>query len=130
VFPSDEPHPTDEPDAETGYQMLVEGDLDGALAVATQLEAVLAVTAVDDWNYGNLIHDLHIIRGKVYVARGDVNAACVELLCAGATPGSPQLDTFGPDLSLAWALLAAGQDAEVVHYLRSIAAFWTPDEPG
>jgi hypothetical protein len=29
---------------------------------------------------------------------------------------------------LAWDLLGAVQDAPVIGYLRSVAAFWTPDE--
>jgi len=46
-----------------------------------------------DWNYGNAIHDGHMVLGRVALRKGDVEAAKRELLEAGKTPGSPQLTT-------------------------------------
>jgi hypothetical protein len=45
-------------------------------------------------------------------------------LKAGATPGSPQLDQFGPNFSLARDLLAAGSRDVVVKYCDEVAKFW------
>ena len=49
-----------------------------------------------------------------------------ELRAAGHTPGSPQLDSFGPDIRLAWDLLQRGQDQAVLDYLHDVARFWSP----
>jgi hypothetical protein len=54
-----------------------------------------------DWNYGNVIHDTHMALGRVALGRGDMVAARHQLLLAGGTPGSPQLNSFGPSMSLA-----------------------------
>jgi hypothetical protein len=46
------------------------------------------------------------------------------LLASGATPGSPQLDTFGPSMELARALMRAGHFEAVAEYLRLCRVFW------
>ena len=43
---------------------------------------------------------------------------------AGKTPGSPQLDSFGPDRDLARALLERGERTAVLAYLAECARFW------
>jgi len=57
----------------------------------------LASCYPDDWNYGNAIHHGHLVLGRVALANGDGATARAELLAAGPTPGSPQLDSFGPN---------------------------------
>jgi hypothetical protein len=47
--------------------------------------------------FGNGIHSGHIVLGRVALATGDLAAACDHLAAAGATRGSPQLNSFGPD---------------------------------
>jgi hypothetical protein len=47
---------------------------------------------------------------------------------AGKTPGSPQLNSFGPDRDLARALLERGERAAVLAYLADCARFWTGNE--
>jgi tetratricopeptide (TPR) repeat protein len=54
-----------------------------------------------DWNYGNAVHEGHRILGHLELKAGDVDGAKKHLLEAGRTPGSPSLDSFGPELSLA-----------------------------
>lgn len=76
------------------------------------------------WNYGNLVHHHHLIRGGVALASGDVQTAIKELHEAGKTPGSPQLDTFGPNMLLAKALLERGQRDAVLTYLEQCRKFW------
>ncbi len=68
------------------------------------------------------------ILGLIALERGDSDAAANYLLQAGASPGSPQLDSFGPTLDLADRLLQAGRTEEVKIYLQSIQKFWDMDQ--
>jgi hypothetical protein len=77
-----------------------------------------------DWNFGNAIHDGHRILGHLELDAGHVDAAKRHLLDAGATPGSPQLDSFGPELTLAQALLDRGERDVVIEYLKLTSKFW------
>lgn len=80
-----------------------------------------------NWNFGNAIHDAHAALGMDALHRGDIAAAAEFLFLAGRSPGSPQLDTFGPDLSLAQAVLKAGRKDAVASYLWGIGRFWKDD---
>lgn len=103
------------------------GAVDEAEARASEL-LDLATTFRDNWNYGNAIHDGHSVRGRVALARGDVSVARHELLEAGMTPGSPQLASFGPNVSLARDLLQKNEVPTVVEYLRRCQAFWEMED--
>ncbi len=78
----------------------------------------------DDWNYGNAIHDGHLVLGRIAVKNGDLDKAKTHLLSAGKTPGSPQLKTFGPNMYLANDLLEAGEKETVLEYFRDCKKFW------
>lgn len=78
----------------------------------------------NDWNHGNAIHGGHSVLGHLALEDDDVDAAIDHLLEAGNTPGSPQLNTFGPNMSLAQALLEAGERDAVLDYLDRIESFW------
>lgn len=78
----------------------------------------------DTWQFGNSIHRANIVLGHIALDEGHVQEAEQRLLAAGATPGSPQLDSFGPDLDLARRLLAAGSPETVIAYLRDCGRFW------
>lgn len=82
-----------------------------------------------DWNYGNAVHAGHTVLGLVALHEGNIQRAVHELHEAGATPGSPQLDSFGPSMSLAKALLRAGESEAVLAYLGQCRAFWKMGEP-
>ncbi|HXH37261.1 MAG TPA: hypothetical protein VNN08_01400 [Thermoanaerobaculia bacterium] len=82
-----------------------------------------------DWNYGNIIHDSHMALGRVALRRGDIANARRELLLAGRTPGSPQLNSFGPNMSLAADLLHAGERGVVVAYFHECSSFWELGRP-
>ena len=68
--------------------------------------------------------DGHMVLGRVALKRGDVETAKRELLLAGATPGSPQLDSFGPNMSLAKDLLEKKQADTVIEYFALCVKFW------
>jgi tetratricopeptide (TPR) repeat protein len=77
-----------------------------------------------NWNYGNAIHNGNLILGRIALQSPDLQRAGEYLLKAGETPGSPQLDSFGPDMSLAKELLETGQRSVVIKYFDLCARFW------
>jgi TonB family protein len=99
------------------------GAMDKAGAYASELLTASKANK-DDWNAGNAIHDGNMVLGLVALQQGDVSKAGNLLLEAGRTPGSPQLDSFGPDMSLAKALLAKGESGIVLKYLSLCGNFW------
>jgi len=99
------------------------GDLDQAQTYATQL-LEMASEYPNDWNYGNAIHDGNMVLGRVALRRGNAALAEQDLLNAGSTKGSPQLDSFGPNVSLAKDLLEAGRTAAVLQYFALCKNFW------
>ncbi len=101
----------------------VVGRPDEALGYAQEL-LELAPRFKGDWNYGNAIHDGNLVLGRVAVKEGRLDDARQYLLAAGKTPGSPQLDTFGPNMSLAKDLLEAGEKESVLQYFDLCKQFW------
>jgi hypothetical protein len=77
-----------------------------------------------DWNYGNAIFYGNLILGRVAVQRGNLKEAGQYLLAAGATPGGPGLNTFGPSMTLAKELLEKGQSDVVLQYFALCKKFW------
>ena len=78
----------------------------------------------EDWNYGNAIHKGHTLLGVINVLRGNISKAEEELLASANTPGSPQLNTFGPNMKLASELLKRGRKDVVLQYLDKCKCFW------
>lgn len=102
------------------------GDVDKATAYAQELLQV-APQFPKDWNYGNAIYYGHFVLGRVALREGKTEEAASQLLDAGATPGSPQLNSFGPNLTLAKDLLAKHQTKPVLEYLAECKIFWKMD---
>ena len=102
------------------------GSLDRAKDYAEDLLAT-AERYKNDWNYGNTIHKGHLILGRIELRRGDRLTAAKHLLEAGKTPGSPQLNSFGPNMILAKELLEAGEQKAVLQYLELCGRFWKSD---
>jgi hypothetical protein len=73
---------------------------------------------------GGPIHDGNMVLGQIALHKGDRAGAEQYLLKAGATPGSPQLNQFGPNFSLARDLLVAGSRDAVLKYCDEVAKFW------
>ena len=78
-----------------------------------------------DWNYGNAIHSANIVLGRIAAAEGRMKDARNFLIAAGKSPGSVQMDTFGPNMSLAKDLLEKGEKDVVLHYFVLCGKFWT-----
>jgi len=86
--------------------------------------AALAPQYKNDWNYGNAVQDSNVVLGRLALRDGNMTAARGFLLEAGKSPGSPQMDSFGPNLSLAKDLLEKGEKEVVIEYLNDCKKFW------
>ena len=76
------------------------------------------------WNYGNYLHHGNIVLGMIALSQDNIDEAASYLEIAGSTPGSPQLDSFGPDFVLARKLLENGEKESVLRYLDLCTRFW------
>jgi tetratricopeptide (TPR) repeat protein len=78
----------------------------------------------NDWNYGNAIHHGNLVLGRISLKSGDIEKAKEFLIKAGKTTGSPQLNSFGPNMTLAKELLEKGEKEAVIKYFELCAKFW------
>jgi hypothetical protein len=81
----------------------------------------------NDWNYGNAVHKANLALGRVALREGDLVASRKFLVRAGETPGSPQLDSFGPNMILAKELFERGERQVLLEYFRLCDRFWDLD---
>jgi hypothetical protein len=101
----------------------------GMRAEAEQL--LVATEKKKDWNQGNVIFSVNQALGRIALKEGRILDARRHLRAAGKTPGSPQLDSFGPEFVLARELLERGatEDREtVLAFLKDVERFWA--DPG
>ncbi len=103
---------------------------DSELAAKYASELLAKNTDTSSWNYGNVVYEGNQILGLAALKKGDVAAAKQYLIAAGKTQGSPQLDSFGPEMLLAQALLEKGETASVLEFLDLVAKFWATPKPG
>ena len=101
----------------------------GILDKAQQYAQELLDTAVEashaaTWNFGNAVHHGNLVLGHIALLRGDLKRAEEHLIKAGKTPGSPQLNSFGPNMLLARELLRKKRPDAVIEYLRLCGVFW------
>jgi hypothetical protein len=108
----------------TAYE---KGDYDKAKTLI-QGNLELAAYYRCNWNYGNAIHDSNRILGFIALKNNDVAGAANYLIEAGKSTGSPQLDSFGPNLDLANELLSLGEREAVISYLLGVRSFWDGNE--
>ena len=81
----------------------------------------------NNWNYGNAIHKMNLIEGRISLKEGKIEEAKKYLIAAGKTKGSPQLNSFGPNITLAKELLEKGETEVVIQYLDLCNNFWTSE---
>ena len=106
--------------AKQSYEL---GRIDDARKYANELLA-LAPKFLKDWNYGNAIQDGNLVLGRIALKEGRVDEAKQRLLEAGKSPGSPQMNSFGPNMSLARDLLEKGERETVLQYFELCREFW------
>ena len=107
-------------------ESFVTGKTEDARKDATELLS-LAPNYVNNWNYGNAIQDGNLVLGRIAVSEGRIEDAKQYLLAAGKSKGSPQMDSFGPNMSLAKDLLEKGERDTVLQYFELCRKFWTMD---
>jgi hypothetical protein len=101
--------------------------LAGKMAQASRHARLLLSQAASfpgDWNYGNALYVGNEVLGLIAFKRRRLADARKCLLAAGATPGSPQLNSFGPSFKLARLLLEAGERELVLKYIELCSKFW------
>lgn len=81
----------------------------------------------NDYGYGNAIYYGNFVLGRLALREGNVALASQYLLNSVTTPGSPQLDSFGPNVTLAKELLEKGQSDLVLQFLAQTRTFWKND---
>src|SRR2546422_4049314 len=86
-----------------------------------------ATTATSAWSVANSVHHAHIILGRIALRAGDLAEARKHLIQASQSQGSPQLDSFGPNMMLAKELLEKGERDAVIQYFQKCASFWKDD---
>lgn len=103
------------------------GDFAKAKAYADELLNMNKETK-KNWNSGNAVHHGNLVLGRVALQDGDVDKAKSYLLAAGRTEGSPQLNSFGPNMTLAKDLLEKGEKQVVLEYFDLCGKFWQREE--
>lgn len=78
----------------------------------------------DDGSYGNAVQKGNLILGRIALRRGDLEAAKGYLPSAGRTPGSANLNSFGPNMLLAKEQLELGESETVLEYFGLCETFW------
>ena len=104
-------------------ESLVAGKVEDARKYAQELLAMLP-RFKGNWNYGNAVQDSNLVLGRIAVREGRIDDAKRYLIESGKTPGSPQLDSFGPNMSLAKDLLEKGEKDVVLEYFELCRTFW------
>ncbi|MDZ4837172.1 MAG: hypothetical protein SGJ27_25585 [Candidatus Melainabacteria bacterium] len=78
-------------------------------------------------NYSNSVYEAHTALGRIALREGNVELAKEHLLKSVAIPGSPQLNSFGPDMALAQELLNAGEKEIIFEFFFRVGIFWKSD---
>ena len=104
-------------------ESFVVGKTEDAQKYALELRTLLPQFQ-GNWNYGNAVQDANLVLGRIAVREGRIDDAKRYLLEAGKSPGSPQMDTFGPNMSLAKDLLEKGERPVVLEYFELCRKFW------
>jgi hypothetical protein len=109
-------------EASRAWDALAGGDLGEADTLAKALMAKVAEKPLHD---SGDEHEAQLIIGHVCLRRGDVDAAERHLLAAARIDDpAPWLCSFGPNMSLAQALLQHGRTDAVIEYFDLCSSFW------
>ena len=99
------------------------GKIEEAKELAEELFRI-AKEKKNDWNYGNAIQDSNQVLGRIAILKGDLAEAKSRLLASSESKGSPQMNSFGPNMQLAKELLEKGEKEVVLEYFTRCRGFW------
>ena len=75
-------------------------------------------------SYGNAIQDSNQVLGRIALAEGNIAEAKKRLLASADSKGSPTMNSFGPNMTLAKELLQKGEQDVVLQYFDLCRVFW------
>jgi hypothetical protein len=93
-------------------------------------ELLKSNTDVNSLNYGNTIYNANEMLGRIALRQNNTEAARRYLLESGKTPGSPQLNSYGPNFDLDREMLEKGEKDAVLEHLEQVEKFWANTEDG
>ena len=100
------------------------GKMDAARNYATELLALDQKFQREPWRNGDAVFDGNLVLGRIASQNGQIEEAKQYLIESGKTIGSPVLDSFGPNMTLAKDLLQNGERDTVVQYFELCRKFW------
>lgn len=77
------------------------------------------------WRYGDAIHMGHTVLGLLALKNNNIDEAKQHLLLSGQVDGSPVLNSFGPNMTLARELLKKSERDSVLKYFDECDRFWS-----
>lgn len=80
----------------------------------------------DHWNHSNILHQSHTFLGLIALEEDKIEEAKAQLIKSAEIKGSPQINSFGPNMLLAKMLLELEQTQVVLQYLEKCEKFWLP----
>ena len=101
-------------------------EMDDLPLAKSRAQELLSLSAAfpQDWNHDNALHKAHSVLGRIALREGKPDEAALQLIQSAQIDGSPQLDTFGPNMVLARECLAAGRQDAVLEYFNLCRSFW------
>ncbi len=102
------------------------GDLEKARTYATN--RLNSVRTEEGWQYGNAVHHMNVILGRIALRKGNRELAKHHLLESGKAPSSLWLVFTGPNFKFAGELLEKGEQSIVLDYLELVGDLWANPE--
>jgi tetratricopeptide (TPR) repeat protein len=90
-------------------------------------DVLSGIKLAQGWDEGNLIHEANTVLGRLALKDGDMAKAKEYLIASASMSGSPQLDSFGPNMTFAKEMLDKGERDGVVQYLELCGKFWNKE---
>ena len=74
--------------------------------------------------YGAAMSDANLVLGRIAMRKGNIEDAKRYLMAVGKCPATPDLQNYGPNMSLAKDLLEKGERQAVLGYFELCRKFW------